>query len=181
MQTTTATTTTKKAEPRLGLDDLARLDFAELEALYRRGKAPESLRALDGPLVGRMLALRSLRGRGLRDAVAKLARARAFVWAGKSFSATSDRAGTGINRIRGGGLLGRQNLFPFETRIAASAVDGEPAVVLDYDLDDNPSYIRHIHDEVREVSPGIFMGPAMWKTEKSKVTLLWFALDTGRR
>ena len=128
-----------------------------------------------------MLALRSLRARGLRNALAKLARARAFVWAGKSFSAQSDTAGTGINRIRGGALLGRQNLFPFETRIAASAIDGEPAVVLDYDLQENPGYIRRIHDEVREVSPGVFMGPAMWKTAKGKLTLLWFALDTGRR
>ena len=49
---------------------------------------------------------------------------------------------------------------------------------LDYDLADNPWAIRQIHDEVREVSPGLFLGPAMWKTEGAPAFVLWFALDT---
>jgi hypothetical protein len=68
-------------------------------------------------------------------------------------------------------------LFPFDTRFGASAIDGKPALILDYDLSVNPPYIRHIHDEIREVSPGLFLGPAMWKTAKDKVLVLWFALD----
>jgi hypothetical protein len=52
-------------------------------------------------------------------------------------------------------------------------------LILDYDLDVNPGYIRHVHDEIREVSPGLFMGPAMWKGRGEKKTLvLWFALDS---
>jgi hypothetical protein len=56
--------------------------------------------------------------------------------------------------------------------------DGEPCVVLDYDLDDNPFFIRKIHDEVREVSLGVYLGPAMWKGDAGPTHLLWFGLDT---
>ena len=38
--------------------------------------------------------------------------------------------------------------------------------------------IRQIHDEIREVSPGLFLGPAMWKTKAAPAFVLWFALDT---
>lgn len=38
--------------------------------------------------------------------------------------------------------------------------------------------IRKIHDEVREVSPGVFLGPAMWKSGQERTLVLWFALDT---
>jgi hypothetical protein len=44
----------------------------------------------------------------------------------------------------------------------------------------NPGYIRKIHDEIREVSPGIFVGPAMWKSGAKKTLVLWFGLDATR-
>jgi hypothetical protein len=75
------------------------------------------------------------------------------------------------------GVLGRQNLFPFATRFDASAIDGQPTLVLDYDLRVNPGYIRRIHDEIREVMPGLFLGPAMWKSGEQRTLVLWFALD----
>ena len=46
-----------------------------------------------------------------------------------------------------------------------SAVDGAPCIALDYDLPDNPGFIRAIHDEVREVESGLYLGPAMWKAK----------------
>jgi hypothetical protein len=73
--------------------------------------------------------------------------------------------------------LGRQNLFPFETLFGPSAIDDKPTLILDYDLAVNPSYIRHIHDEIREVSPGLFLGPAMWRSARGKALVLWFGLD----
>jgi hypothetical protein len=99
------------------------------------------------------------------------------VWEGKTFAAASDTRGVGHNRVFVPRALGRQNLFPFETSFGASAIDGKPTLILDYDLDVNPSYIRHVHDEIREVSPGLFLGPAMWKTARDKVLVLFFALD----
>jgi len=76
------------------------------------------------------------------------------------------------------GVFGRQNLFPFETSFGPSAIDGKPTLILDYALDVNPSYIQAIHDEIREVAPGLFLGPAMWKGKDKKTLVLWFALDS---
>ncbi|GMV18503.1 MAG: hypothetical protein AMXMBFR56_67270 [Polyangiaceae bacterium] len=172
---------TQDRRPKLSLDDLSQKSYAELETLYRSGTVPASLRAVDGKLTGRMLAVRGLGGGPLAKGLRKLAASRAFVWGGKSFEAESDRTGRGINRVQAPGVLGRQNLFPFTTLFAASAIDGKPTIVLDYAHPENPPYIRAIHDEIREVAPGLYLGPAMWKTAKGPRTVLWFALDTGKR
>jgi hypothetical protein len=159
----------------LELDALARLDGGALAELYAAGRAPERLAALDGHPRGRMLAVRRLDRGPIFAALRALAGAPGFPWGGKSFTARGTDRGEGANRVR---LGGRHQLFPFETRLDASAVDGAPAVILDYDLPDNPRFIRAIHDEVRLVDDGLFLGPAMWKAAAGPVLVLWFALDT---
>src|SRR5687767_3812945 len=128
----------------LDLDDLARKPAAELEALYRDGTVPETLAAVDGPLRGRMLAVVRLdRGpiaRGLR----RFAASRSFMWEGKTFAAEGRDTGRGINRVRTGAVLGRQDLFPFTTSFAPSKLDGRRTIVLDYDHPENPPYIRRV-------------------------------------
>jgi hypothetical protein len=158
------------------LDDLASRSCEELEALYRAAPAPQSMRAADGPRKGRMLAVAKLDHGSMAELLRRLAASRSFVWEGKTFTADGDREGRGVNRIRLPHLLGRQNLFPFATRFAPSALDGRDALVLDYDRPENPPLIRRIHDEIREVSPGVFLGPAMWKSAAGLRTVLWFAL-----
>jgi hypothetical protein len=180
MQTTEVRTTTEKTKS-LSLDDLSRMRSDELLRLYQGGKAPKSMFALDGALTGRMLAVKKLEAGGIARRLRAFAGSRKFVWGGKTFSATNDREGTGINRVIAPGVLGRQNLFPFTTLFASSEIDGKTAVILDYDHPENPPYIRRIHDEVREVSPGVYLGPAMWKSKERPITVLWFALDTGKR
>ena len=161
------------ARPR-SLDDLSRLDVAKLGELYARGTTPARLGVLEGHPRGRMLSVRALDhglpGRVLR----RLAGASTFPWGGKSFAGNSE-SGTGLNRVH---LFGRHQLFPFLTSIRPSALDGAPCVVLDYDLPDNPRLIRAIHDEIREIEPGLFLGPAMWKAAAGRKLVLWFALDT---
>jgi hypothetical protein len=173
VNTTTHPTARAKAS-HLDLDALSRLDVRELGALYARGNTPARLGGLEGHPRGRMLAVRTLDhgvpGRLLRS----LAGAAAFPWGGKSFEGKGDK-GTGLNRVH---LFGRHRLFPFLTRIQPSAVDGGPCIALDYDLPDNPGAIRSIHDELREVDPGLYLGPAMWKTKTGPGLVLWFALDT---
>src|SRR5688572_2202241 len=179
--TTPSSTTTARApaapETVIGprtLDELAALDARELEAVYRRGTVPASLHALDGSPVCRMLSVRGLTG-PIAAALRGFARSEAFPWAGKSFAAKDDGAGTGINRVR---LGGTRRWFPFETRVEPSAIDGEPCILLDYDLDANPKPIRMIRDELREVAPGLFLGPAMLDTGKGDPRLvLFFACD----
>jgi hypothetical protein len=157
------------------LDLLSRMSSRELDALYRRARLPRSLDLLNGTPRGRMLALVSPLDQGLLfGAIRAFADSSAFPWHGKSFIARQgDRYGSGINRTI---LLG--DLFRFDTRIEPSAVDGEPCIVLDYDLPRNPWFIRRIHDELREVAEGLFLGPAMWKGAAGKKLVLHFAIDT---
>jgi len=159
------------------LDTLAARSVDELDALYRAATVSSTMHAADGQLVGRMLSVRGL-PKGLAGPLRRWAGSRSFLWEGKTFKAASEVRGVGHNRVNIPRALGRQNLFPFETLFGPSAIDGKPTLILDYDLAVNPSYIRHIHDEVREVSPGLFLGPAMWKGERDKSLVLWFALDS---
>ena len=160
------------------IDGLARRTHSELDALYRAA-SPIALADIEGELDGRLLAVR-----GAPVPIARLVRRIAawshFPWQGKAFTAEDDTRGTGANRMSMPGLLGQQHLFPFATRVAPSAVDGRPTIVLDYDLDANPAYIRRIRDELREVAPGLFLGPAMWRRAKGPLLVLWFALVRAR-
>jgi hypothetical protein len=161
------------------LHTLAALDVEALARLYDQGTVPPSLTALDGHPRGRMLAVRGLDAGPVAGLLRSFAGAGGFPWGGKSFTAGRGGhggEGAGVNRVH---LGGRHQLFPFHTRFGGSELDGRPSIVLDYDRPDNPGFIRHIHDEVREVSPGLFLGPAMWKTAVGPKLVLWFALDTG--
>lgn len=158
----------------LDLDTLARMDVDALGRLYAKGATPPDVSGLEGHPRGRMLSIKALdRGRVFR-ALRGFSRAAVFPWGGKSFSGRG-ATGTGSNRVH---LFGRHQLFPFHTRIQPSVVDGAPCIALDYDLPDNPALIRAIHDEIREVTPGLFLGPAMAKTASGPSFVLWFALDT---
>jgi len=173
---TTSATSTSRASIHT-LDSLAALSSSELDALYRAARVSSTMHAADGALVGRMLAVRNLPG-VLAKPLRRFAASRSFVWEGKTFRAESEIRGVGHNRVSIPRALGRQALFPFETLFGPSAIDGKPTLILDYDLDANPAYIRHIHDEIREVAPGLFLGPAMWKGERAKTLVVWFALDS---
>jgi hypothetical protein len=178
LSTQNQTTSTAPRASIHSLDSLSRKTSAELDALYRAATVPKTMHAADGALVGRMLAVRGLPG-ALAAPLRSWAASRSFVWEGKTFQATSDTRGVGHNRICVPNVLGHQNLFPFETSFGPSAIDGKPTLILDYDLEINPGYIRHVHDEIREVAQGLFLGPAMWKGKGDRKTLvLWFALDS---
>ncbi len=175
---THSTTTTSGSRLQYTLDLLAARTHDELDALYRAATVSTTMRAADGKLIGRMLTIRGLPG-VVANPLRRWAAAKSFLWEGKTFQASSDTRGDGHNRVFVPRALGRQNLFPFETSFGPSAVDGKPTLILDYDLSVNPSYIRKVHDEIREVSPGLFLGPAMLKGAKGKKThVLWFALDS---
>jgi hypothetical protein len=175
METTTQVNQAARSTARrYDLDALSRLDSAELAALYAKGTTPARMGVLEGHPRGRMLSVRALDRGAAGRALRAIAGATAFPWGGKSFAGNGD-TGTGVNRVH---LFGRHQLFPFLTSVRPSAIDGAPCIALDYDLPDNPRLIRAIHDEIREVDPGLFLGPAMWKAEGGPRLVLWFALDT---
>lgn len=176
-----ATAVPKKSTPKkLTFDDLAALSLDELSELYAHGTVPDDFaRALDNHPKGRMIAIRGVDGIPVVNKVVDIfAKHPLFPWDGKSMAATSDQSSDGINRIKAGV---KGNLFPFKTSVQPSSIDGDPTIVLDYEQKGNPIFIKKIHDEIREVAPGLYLGPAMAKTSKTKppVLVLWFALDSN--
>ena len=160
--------------PTLDLSGLRRLSFQELERLYRSGKRPSAISDLDGDATGAMLAWRSPRSGPLAWLLRTFGSSSVFPWKGKSFKSENNQLGEGINRIS---LVGKRQWFPFRTRFAASFLDGRPTFVLDYDLPGNPPLIRQIVDEVREVAPGLYMGPAALKLRAQPRLILFFAVS----
>ncbi len=140
----------------LTLGDLRQMNFDELKELYAQAKRPAKISDLDGDAIGAMLAWRTPQSGPLAWLLRTFGASSFFPWEGKSFKG-SDEAGEGINRIN---LFGRRRWFPFGTRFDASYLDGKPTFVLDYGSRRNSPLIRQIVDEVREVAPGLYMGPA---------------------
>ena len=160
----------------LTLDDLHRLNTTELREVYRNGKVG-SIEALSGEPVGRMLAIRGLLGhRPFSTVIRRISRASAFPWRGKTFRSVDSDHGNGGNRVTI--LAWTMEMYRFETSVQDSALDGKPCIVLDYAQPGNPSFIRAVHDELREVSPGLFLGPAMIKGRHNPHLALFFAVDT---
>jgi hypothetical protein len=162
----------------LTLDILSEKSCDELDALYRSGTMPRSFSALNGTPKGRMLAIRQVDKTPLFGPIGAFSKLSVFPWDGKSFSSTGEKTGEGINRIN---LVGKFNWFPFKTYVQPSVIDGKDCIYLDYEQPGNPFFIAKIRDELREVSPGLFLGPAMWKTGNGGAALiLWFAIDATR-
>jgi hypothetical protein len=162
----------------LDLSSLRRMSFSELEQLYRRAKRPTSLSDLNGDAKGAMLAWRSPSGGPLAWLLRTFGSSSAFPWKGKSFQSQTDELGKGINRIN---LLTQTQWFPFATRFDASFLDGQPTFVLDYSGRGNPPLIRSIVDEVREVAPGLYLGPAALKVGGKPRPILFFAVSFQRK
>lgn len=158
----------------LDLDSLRRMNFNELRELYAAAKRPSALSDLNGDAKGAMLAWRSPASGPLARLLEIIGTSRLFPWEGKSFHSKSNDHGEGINRIN---LLRKMRWFPFATRFDASFLDGEPTFVLDYGRSGNPPFIRRILDEVREVAPGLYMGPAALNVGGKPRPILFFAVS----
>jgi hypothetical protein len=156
------------------LDDLLALSAQDLATLYAEARCPR-LGDVKGDLRGRLLALPALSGiaAALPRALASTSR---FPWRGKSFSPRSDDRGDGINRV----LLDRWKLYRFETFVAKSRAGDFDAVQLDYDNKDNPFFIRPIKDEIRELSPGVYLGQAYLQTKSKDHLVLYFGLTSKK-
>ena len=158
----------------LDLAALRRMNFKQLEQLYREGKRPAAISDLDGDAIGAMLAWRSP-GRGpLAWLLRSFGASSFFPWKGKSFKSQNRDLGAGINRIN---LLRKMRWFPFKTRFDASFLDGQPSFILDYSGPGNPPLIRSIIDEVREVAPGLYLGPAALLVSGKPRPILFFAVS----
>lgn len=160
---------------RLALDDLLAATEPELERLYASASVPE-IEDVAGALRGRLLAVR-----GLPAAIARPLRRWAsssrFPWRGKTFRPIDPARGRGKNRV----VSDRFELYPFVTFIGKSNAGDFDALHLDYDLPENPFFIRPIRDEIRELSPGLWLGQAYLALSSGMRLVLYFGLSRDER
>lgn len=154
------------------LEDLAAMRPDALAALYRSAVTP-AVPALDGDLVGRMLAVPVL-PRWMFGPLRRFAAWTSFPWRGKSFRARDGLSGDGINRVFSDRKPRRW--FRFETSLGPSRAGAFDAFQLDYDHPDNPGLVRAIKDEVRQVAPGLYLGLAYLMRGKQPRLILYFGL-----
>ena len=140
-------------------DDLLRMSESELEELFRQSPAGE---IRDGDADGRVLVAP---GTGVSFPAAKILQ---FVaWQGKVF----DRSKSEL----------KNKVSPFGLRAVRAKVykepswfDGKETIVLDYSK--TSLLARRIRDEIREVSPGLYLGLVFWGRKKVALFALKFAV-----
>jgi len=139
------------------LDDLARCTPSQLDALFLFGK-------VSAIPTGRMRGL-PLVNAGKRGAIL-FSRGGRMAWSGKRIDADGQGA---VNYFFGVPSV-RANI-----RIEPSLRDGQPAIVLDYS---QSSWVyRNVRDEIREVSPGLFLGYVDDSRTLEPIATRWFALE----
>lgn len=145
------------AAPPSPLDDLVRSDRATLESLYSSG-------AVTIPPSG-FAPGRAIPDPGARN-TARRSRRMGWLWKGKVFS-----DGQMINRLAGG-----RDAVTASVYIGESYLDGKPAVIFDYS---GSRLFGTVRDEVREISPGVYLGIMyIRKCPEPKVSM-FFALDAN--
>lgn len=142
------------------LEDLARCNPSQLDALFSFG-------TVSGIPTGRLRGL-PLVNPGSRSSVAASQGGR-LAWSGKRIDAN----GLGAINFFFGIPSVRAN-----TRIEPSLRDGRPAIVLDYS---QSSFVyRNVRDEIREISPGIFLGYVDDTRTSEPTARRWFGLESAR-
>src|SRR5215210_967222 len=123
------------------LDDLSTLSQIELDDLFRRSPTGD---IPDGDAIGTAIV-----APGTEVTGPTMVLARWLAWQGKVF-----------NRARGDLLnkVGPIDLHLIRARVykAPSWFDGQPAIILDYSK--TSLLARRVRDEIREVSPGTYLG-----------------------
>jgi hypothetical protein len=144
----------------ISLDDLTSMPQTELDDLFRRSPIGE---IPDGDALGSaVVAPGTELSRGI------LWYARWLAWQGK----VVDRAkGELVNKVGPFGWW----LFRAKVYIEPSWFDGQPAIILDYS---KTSFLaRLVRDEIREISPGMFLGIVFYGRSKT----INFVLQFGQR
>lgn len=153
------------------LDELLALDAAQLDVLYAAALTPR-LPELSGDLRGRLLAWAAL-PRPVDALFRALQRSDRFPWRGKSFRHDTGAAGDGDNRL----FADRFHRYRFLTTIGPSRAGAFDAVQLDYDLAENPFFVRALHDEIRQLGKGLYLGQGYLMRPGAPRLLLYFGLE----
>jgi hypothetical protein len=154
-------TLTAEKTPAWTLQSLMSSSYDELRALYARSEA--------GPIPD-----------GVSDGLASCAPGTAlgsaseaffgWIWQGKAFSKAQ---GMLKNRV-----LGLLRMCPAKVFIAESWSDGKPSIIIDYL--GTSLLCAPVRDEIRQVSPNVYLGYAYVRTPGKPIAPLMFALDFSR-
>jgi hypothetical protein len=147
----------KAADPQAvrGMPDLVRMDRCQLDALYR---SCESGTPPCGVLDGRAIMKA---GSPITVPASNVTR---LLWQGKVVEGD-----TMINRAFG------IRMVKAKVYMGESWIDGKPSVIFDYA--ETSKMFPKIRDEVREVSPGLYLGAAMERTPNGPELKTWFTLS----
>jgi hypothetical protein len=120
--------------------DVSRAELDEIFSRATAGEAPHG--EFEGLLIVWVPALSHL----------VAAATRALVWRGKIFDGVRV-----VNLV----TPWRVRSVPGQVYVAASRLDGQPAVVIDYS---KTSFVaKHVRDEIRKVQPGLYLGKVWWR------------------
>lgn len=123
----------------LTMKDLQQMSECELAALYASSDVGTPF---SGPMDGKILLITDAKCPKLRAKFQNIA------WKGKN----AQPDGTFVNRWVGG-----IEKIGSRYEIAPSWIDGKPAIVVEYPSD--TKLLWNMRDEVRQVAPGLYMGP----------------------
>lgn len=119
----------------------------------------------------------------VRSAVAAAkVRNRLHLWQTKGFRQIDETSGRGYNVYRWALTGSNHYSDPMTTLIAPSAIDGRPAFQLDYRTFNTFCGATNLVDDVRRVSPGLYLGFAMLGfTDRQRRVLQPFMLEATSR
>ncbi|MBF0101821.1 MAG: hypothetical protein HQK77_13030 [Desulfobacterales bacterium] len=156
----------------LKLDDLMNYSKDELDELFLQAETP-TIEEINGITNGRVLT-------GIFPLVNPYFRYilnLPFImpWRGKFFQPIDSKNGEGINRIEFG--IVKFRMFRFETQIIEPIVGPNKVFSLNYDLPENPWFIRIIRDDVKRLRQGLYLGTANLQWKSDYYFILYFALE----
>jgi hypothetical protein len=140
------------------MDQLVRMSANDLTALY-----------LASPVAAPPQGFapgKAIKNPGSRRTVFN-SRVTGVAWQGKIFRDD----GTMINR-----MFGCAKLIPAEVYVGPSLLDGQPSLILDYS---KSKLWPDVRDEVREVSPGLYLG-IMYRGKSEMKQTMFFTLDARK-
>lgn len=149
---------------RLRLEDMRDADLSELHALYDEGEVPAE-KDVHGEMRGLVLAGRGIGRTRLWRRAANLA-----PWAGMRID-TDD--GGGVNHIGFPPLV--FDRYGFESHVERDREGG--ALVLDYDVGENPYALRRLEERLREIEDGLFLGKSYLRAGGRSFFLHYYAVE----
>jgi hypothetical protein len=93
-------------------------------------------------------------------------------WIGKTFDA---KHATGKNRMHT--PQGVELRYPFRTEVGPGVADAIRVVKIDYDIAENPWWLRRVLDEIVMVSPNHFLGKVHVRWGPAHLTVGYFELQ----